>query len=79
MSGEQQQEVQEASDTACPVELEQGLHIYVHDMPTIAQIAIRYAKMLRQHNKLKKQEIADVMGITRRTLYRWLRNSDTVL
>lgn len=47
--------------------------------PSLQQVQYNYMRQVLQHTNGNKQQAAEMLGITRRTLYRWLEEQQTAL
>lgn len=47
--------------------------------PSLQQVQHNYMRQVLQHTNGNKQQAAEILGITRRTLYRWLEEQQTAL
>lgn len=45
-------------------------------LPSLEQVQMRYARYVLEHTEGNKRQAAAILGITRRTLYRWLDSKD---
>jgi len=57
-------------------ELEQSNQKATTRWPTLQQLQQSYVQQVLEHTKGNKQQTAQLLGITRRTLYRWLEQGD---